>query len=235
MSSVKEQWQKLASRFDALATRERAMVLAATVIGFAFVYDSLATRPLEMRMKRLTLQVAESRQNVKAIEAAMRTQDTVVDPEAVKRSYRDALRKQLAEIDESMQGLQRGLVPPEKMGKLLEEMLSRSGGLQLVSLRTLPVQRFETPGSTPAAKPNEKGAKPAPTAAKEPERAVYQHSVEITLQGSYPDLLEYLAQLEKLSWQMFWGRISVDTEQYPRLRVTLTVQTLSLNKAWLVV
>src|SRR5262249_41659841 len=149
----------------------------------------------------------------------------IVDPDAVKRSYRDALRKQLADIDQTMQGLQRGLVPPEKMAKLLEEMLSRSGGLQLVSLRTLPVQRFETPGATPAVKPNDKGAKPATV--PEPERAVYQHSVEITLQGSYPDLLEYLSQLEKLSWQMFWGRISVDTEQYPRLRVTLTVQTLS--------
>ena len=34
---------------------------------------------------------------------------------------------------------------------------------------------------------------------------------------------------------MFWGRINVSTEQYPRLRVTLTVQTLSLNKAWLIV
>jgi MSHA biogenesis protein MshJ len=228
-----EQWQKLAARFDVLATRERAMVLAAAVIGTAFIYDSLTTRPLEARMKRLTLQVAESRQNVKLAENARRAQETVVDPDSVKRSYRDALRKQLAEIDQSMQGLQRGLVPPEKMAKLLEEMLARSGGLQLVSLRTLPVQRFETPGAAPAAKPNEKGVKPA--ASKEPERAVYQHSVEITLQGSYPELLEYLAQLEKLSWQMFWGRISVDAEQYPRLRVTLTVQTLSLNKAWLIV
>ena len=95
-----------------------------------------------------------------------------------------------------------------------------------------PAQRFGAPGSAPPAKPGDKGAKPAP---KDPERTIYQHSVEITLQGSYPDLLEYLAQLEKLSWQMFWGRISVDTEQYPRLRVTLTVQTLSLNKAWLIV
>lgn len=211
------------------------MVLAAAIIGVAFVYDALATRPLETRIKRLVLQVAESRQNVNIAEVAMKTQDAVVDPDAVKRSYRDALRKQLAEIDQSMQGLQRGLVPPERMAKLLEDMLSRSGGLQLVSLRTLPVQRFETPGSAPAAKPDEKSAKPAPTAAKEPGRAVYQHSVEITLQGSYTDLLEYLAQLEKLSWQMFWGRINVDTEQYPRLRVTLTVQTLSLNKAWLIV
>lgn len=233
MNPLKEQWQTLAARFNVLATRERAMVLAAAVIGTAFVYDSLATRPLEGRMKRLTLQVEESRQNVKVIETTRRAQETVVDPDSVKRSYRDALRKQLAEIDQSMQGLQRGLVPPEKMAKLLEEMLARSGGLQLVSLRTLPVQRFETPGAAPAAKPSEKGAKSA--ASKEPDRAVYQHSVEITLQGSYPDLLEYLSQLEKLSWQMFWGRISVDTEQYPRLRVTLTVQTLSLNKAWLIV
>jgi MSHA biogenesis protein MshJ len=230
VNPVKVQWQKLSARFDALAMRERVLVLVATVVGVAFVYDTLATRPLEVRIKRLVQQVAESRQNVKIAEITLRSQDTVVDPSAVKRSYRDALRKQLAEIDQNMQGLQRGLVPPEKMAKLLEEMLTRGGGLQLLSLRTLPVQRFETPSAAPAAKPGDKGAKP-----KEPERAVYQHSVEITLQGSYPDLLEYLAQLEKLSSQMFWGRISMETEQYPRLRVTLTVQTLSLNKAWLIV
>lgn len=228
MNPVKEQWQKLAARFGALAMRERVLILAAAVVGTALIFDTIAMRPLEMRMKRLVQQVAESRQNIKLAETTLKSQEAVVDPDTVKRSYRDALRKQLAEIDRNMQGLQRGLVPPEKMAKLLEEMLARSRGLQLVSLRTLPVQRFEAPGAAPAGK----GAKPAP---KGPERTVYQHSVEVTLQGSYPDLLEYLAQIEKLSWQMFWGRISMNTEQYPRLHVTLTVQTLSLNKAWLIV
>jgi len=228
VNPVKEQWQKLAARFGALAMRERVLILAAAVVGTALIFDTIAMRPLEMRMKRLVQQVAESRQNIKLAETTLKSQEAVVDPDTVKRSYRDALRKQLAEIDRNMQGLQRGLVPPEKMAKLLEEMLARSRGLQLVSLRTLPVQRFEAPGAAPAGK----GAKPAP---KGPERTVYQHSVEVTLQGSYPDLLEYLAQIEKLSWQMFWGRISMNTEQYPRLHVTLTVQTLSLNKAWLIV
>jgi MSHA biogenesis protein MshJ len=55
------------------------------------------------------------------------------------------------------------------------------------------------------------------------------------LQGSYADLHDYLAGLEELPWQMFWGRISLETEQHPRLRVRLTVHTLSLSKAWLVV
>lgn len=227
-----EQWRQLSARFDVLMVRERVLVFAAAILGTALIYDAVAIGPLEARKKRLEQQVAEARQNIKLAEGLLKTQEATADPEAVKRSYRDALRKQLAEIDQNMQGLQRGLVPPEKMAKLLEEMLTRSRGLQLVSLRTLPVQRFEAPGSAPAARPGDKGAKPAP---KGQERTVYQHSVEMTLQGTYPDLLEYLAQLEKLPWQMFWGRINVDTDQHPRLRVTLTVQTLSLNKAWLIV
>ena len=231
MNPAKEQWQKLNARFDALVMRERVLVLGAVVVGTAFLFDTFAIRPLEVRMKRLVQQVAEARQNIKTAETTLSSQEAIADPDTVKRSYRDALRKQLAEIDQNMLGLQRGLVPPEKMAKLLEEMLARSGGLQLVSLRTLPVQRIDSQNGA-AAKP---GDKPAKTAPKDSERTIYQHGVEVTLQGSYPDLLEYLAQLEKLSWQMFWGRISVDTEQYPRLRVTLIVQTLSLNKAWLIV
>lgn len=232
MKALVEQWQKLSARFDALKMRERALVLVAAVVGTALVYDALALQPLEARKKRLTLQVAESRQAIKAAEGMLKVQEVAADPNAVKRTYRDALRKQLAEIDQSMQGLQRGLVPPERMAKLLEEMLGRRRGLQLVSLRTLPVQRFDAPGAAPAPKPADKAAKPAPTNA---ERAIYQHGYELMLQGSYADLHDYLAQLEKLQWRMFWGRISVNTEQYPKLRVTLIVQTLSLNKAWLIV
>jgi len=229
---MKKQWRKYADRFAALALRERVLVLVAAIVGTALVYDALALEPLAVRKKRFTQQLAEARQGIKSSENVMKAQEAVADPDAVKRSYRDALRKQLAGIDTSMQGLQRGLVPPERMAKLLEEMLARSRGLQLVALRTLPVQRFESPGVAPASKADAKTAKPG---AKEPERTIYQHSFEITLQGSYADLHDYLARLEELPWQMFWGRISVNTEQYPRLKVMLTVQTLSLNKAWLIV
>ena len=229
---MNELWQKLSARFDALMVRERVLVLVAVVVGTALIFDTLAIRPLELRKKRLEQQVTEARQNIRAAETLVQAQSGVADPDAVKRSYRDALRQQLAEIDQNMKGLQRGLVPPERMAKLLEEMLTRSRGLQLVSLRTLPPQRFEAPGAAPPPKAGERGAKLAP---KEPERIIYQHSFEIALQGSYSDLHDYLAQLEKLPWQMFWGRISVNSEQHPKLRVTLTVQTLSLNKAWLIV
>ena len=229
---MKERWQKLSSRFNALAPRERVLVFVATLFVTIAIFYVGAIEPLLLQKKRLAAQLAEARQNIKTTDDLMRIQESAADPHAVKRSYRDALRKQLSEIDQNMQGLQKGLVPPEHMARLLEEMLVRGHGLQLMSLRTLPAQRFENPGAAPAPKAGDKGAKPA---AKEPERSVYQHSYEIVLQGSYADFHDYLAGLERLPWRMFWGRMTLDSEQYPRLRVTLTVHTLSLSKAWLIV
>lgn len=226
---MKKQWQKLAVWFEALQVRERVLVLVAAVVGTALVYDTLFLAPLAAQEKRLARQLAEAQQGIKTAHNLVKAQKAVADPDAVRRSYRDALRRQLADIDRSLQGLQRRLVPPERMAKLLEEMLARTRGLHLASLRTLPVQRFET---SAAATAESKGAKGA---ARAPERTIYQHGFEITLQGSYADLHEYLSRLERLEWQMFWDRLSVNTEQYPRLRVTLTVQTLSLSKAWLIV
>jgi MSHA biogenesis protein MshJ len=90
-------------------------------------------------------------------------------------------------------------------------------------LRTLPVRRFDAKGA-------------AGVDGSDAERQLYQHGFEIGLQGSYADVHEYLRRVEKLPWRIFWHRMAlrVDPEQYPRLSVTLTVQTISLNKAWLV-
>jgi MSHA biogenesis protein MshJ len=207
---MKERWQQLAARFDALAQRERLLVLVAALVGFILVFDTLALDPLMARKKRLTQQLAEARQSAGTVENQLKAQKAAADPEVVRLSYRDALRWQLADIDQNMGGLQRGLVPPERMAKLLEEVLTRSRGLLLVSLRTLPVQRFDAPGLASAAKVDDKGAKPA---AKEPRRAVYQHGYEIVLQGTYAELHYYLTGLEQLPWQMFWGHRGVSEAQ----------------------
>lgn len=229
---MREQWRKLAERFAALKPRERGLVLLGVVIGTALIYDYVVFQPLQGRAKALERQIAEARNKLKVAEALMRTKELVGDSHAVKRSYRDALRARLDEVKRSMTNLQEGMVPPERMARLLEDMLSRTRGLQLVSLRALPPKPYEPHGMAPAASGGARTAKPAP---EDTGRVIFQHGFELTLQGSYRDLHDYLARLEKLPWQMFWNRISVQTEQYPRLRVTITVQTLSLTKAWLIV
>lgn len=164
--------------------------------------------------------------HIRTGEQIMATGRATVDPDEVKRRYREELRKQIAEIDAKLQGLQKQLVPPDQVTSLLEGVLNRERGLALVSLRKLPVQRFQTGGAV-AAKAEGKGAAG--------DRSIYQHSFEIEVEGSYAELHGYLTRLEKLPWQLFWGRATLDAGKHPRLKLTLTVHTLSLNKIWLVV
>ena len=229
---MKEQWRKLSERFSALKPREKALVVLGVVVGTGLVFDAVAFQPAQTRKKALEGQIAEARQKLKIAEALMQTKEPVGDSHAVKSSYRDALRVRLAEINKSMVNLQQGMVPPERMARLLEDMLGRTRGLQLVSLRALPPRPFERRGAAPAPQAEAKSVKPAP---KDPERVIFQHGFELTLQGSYRELHDYLTRLEELPWQMYWKRMSVQTEEYPQLRVTITVQTLSLTKAWLIV
>lgn len=67
---------------------------------------------------------------------------------------------------------------------------------------------------------------------KQPE-LVYRHGVEITLQGRYVDMVEYMAQLERMPVRLIWGRARLDARSYPDVRLTLTLFTLSLEKEWM--
>lgn len=226
MARFTELWRQWGDKFAARSLRERGLMAGAAVAVVVMLFDSLALNPLAVQYKRLAGQLAETRATIKAGEQALASGREVIDPDEVKRRYRDGLRKQIAEIDTKLQGLQKQLVPPDQVTKLLEGVLTRDRGLALVSLRKLPVQQFEAAGAAP--KNDAKGAQAN-------VRSIYQHSFEIEIEGSYGELHGYLAHLEKLPWQLFWGKATLDAGKHPRLKLVLTVHTLSMNKVWLVV
>ncbi len=217
-------YRKIAAKYDALSIRERVMVFGGVLVVAAALLDVILLQPLAAQQKRATQQLADARNNVRTSDAAIRILENQ-DAATTNRKYREELLRQIAEIDSKMRGLHRNLVPPEQMAKLLEGMLGRSRGLTLVALKKLPVQRFDVPGQ-PA---------PPKDAAPAAERGIFQHSFEFSIQGSYADLHDYLVRLEKLPWQMFWGHAKLSADEHPKLTLTLTVHTLSLNKAWLIV
>jgi len=222
---VKAQFERLAARFDALAIRERAIIFASVLLAVLVIVYLIVLEPSLVQKRRVAAQLADAQ---KGLQTLLSLKTPVGDPLAPRRAERDALRRQLAEVDKTMAQIQRGLVPPERTAKLLEDVLRRSRGLQLVSLRTLPVRRFDPAG----------GAGTESSASQDAERQLYQHTFEMTVHGSYVELYEYLRMVEQLPWRLFWSRISVAVDkdqQQPRLVITLTVQTLSVSKAWLVV
>jgi len=236
MSEITARWQHWTTLFNARSLRERVLIAAGGVAVVVAVLDTLLLNPLSVEQKRLSAQLSETRMAIKTGEVMIAASRGQADPDEVRRRYRDELRKQITEIDGRLQGLQKQLVPPDQVPKLLEGVLKKERGLALVSLRKLPVQRYQTAGtpSQPAGTP----AKPAAggeVVAGVPDRSIYQHSFEVSVEGSYAELHSYLTRLEALPWQLFWGKVTLDAAEHPKLRLTLTLHTLSLNKAWLVV
>jgi len=99
---------------------------------------------------------------------------------------------------------------------VLEEMLERNKRLRLVDLKTLPITDL--------------AATQGPAG-----RRIFRHGVELTLDGGYLDLHAYLQALERLSTQLYWGKLEMSVAAYPVATLKLTVYTLSFNQAWLVV
>ncbi|MDP1673061.1 MAG: hypothetical protein Q8L65_08085 [Burkholderiales bacterium] len=227
MAPLLERWQQWSAMFNARNLRERTLITGLGVAAVVLLVDTLALSPMAVQQKRLSGQLTEARATIRAGEMALAGSRAQEDPDEVKRRYRDELRKQIAEMDGRLQGLQKQLVPPEQVSRLLEGVLGKERGLALVSLRKLPVQLYQTNGATQAADAKAQSA--------EGGRGIYQHSFEIQIEGSYGELHAYLKRLETLPWQLFWGKAELDASAHPRLRLTLTLHTLSLNKAWLVV
>ncbi len=227
---MKQAWEKLALRFDALKPRERVMVFlagVAIIAGLAFV---LAIDGALTRHKILAANAAKQRTDLAQLQKQnaelSRTLSQDADAEARKRI--DALRHQLGEFDSELRSVQQGLVPPNRMVRVLEDMLRRASRVRLVKLRTLPVATLMEESGAAA-------DNAAPKLSVPPKNLVYKHGIELTVEGNYLDLLEYQARLEKLPWRMFFARTSVNAVDYPRVLMTITLYTLSLEEAWLVV
>jgi MSHA biogenesis protein MshJ len=225
---MKDQWRKYGRRFDAMSMRERLMVYVAVVSLVLFAGFQFGMAKALSGSTRLSAQIQQN-QGETAIaqqQSQILARSLADDPNVALRKQIAAITQQVEEKDATVRSVQKGLVPPTKMAAVLENMLNRSRGVKLVSLKTLPVK-------TLVERPVEEGA--AEAAEVVDEHQVYKHGVEITLQGGYLELADYLARLEQLPWQMFWARTDMDASDYPRVRVTLTLYTLSLDKAWLVV
>ena len=230
---MKKQWEILAGKIDALSLRERMMTFAAFVAVGGFAMYSLFIDPNLTRSKVLSDGMVKQQIDLQVLQAkTLQLTQQQANPDATLAARRDELTRQVAEIDASVATLQTGLVPAQRMNALLQDMLTRNSRLQLVAMRTLPVLPLVEKRKA-ADKPD--GAQASAKSNAPEQHGVYKHGVQITVQGSYADLHDYLVGLEKLPWHMFWSRASLSGEESPRLQLTVTIYTLSLDKAWLVV
>ncbi len=236
---MKRLWQQYSAKVDSASLRERVMIFAGAAVVLIAILNAALIEPEFVKQRRMSREVALRQGEIRTMQEQLQNIARVrqADPDQVVRRQLESMRKQIVDIDARLTEEQRKFAPPERIGVLLEEMLSRNRKLQLVDMRTLPVAALGRAGEADKA-----GAKPAAAkpAAGVPEASpasgpIYRHGVEITVTGGYLDLLNYLRELEKLPNQMYWGKLELSVSAYPQVTLKLSVYTLSLDLAWLIV
>jgi MSHA biogenesis protein MshJ len=229
---MKRYWTTLAARIDRATLRQRIGLFLAGAVVVLYVLYMLAFDPLLREQARLRAQVAQQRVAMAGVDAQITTLVDAFarDPDAASRQRLATARAETRRLGDSLASMQKGLVAPEQMAPLLQTILRANGRLQLVALATLPVTAVG--GPPPSVVPPA-----AATAAAAPAPAVtgllYRHGVQVTVRGSYGDMIDYMAALERLPTQLFWGQVQLAVEDYPRTQVTLTLYTLSLDSKWM--
>lgn len=226
---IKQLWEKLSAKVNAMTLRERAMVFAAAAFLLVSLVNTFLLDPMLLKQKKLSNAVVQQQEKMKELQAQIEAiiQAKNSQHTSPQRLQLNKIRQELDEGNAFLNSNRENLVEPDKMAELLRQVLSRNANLQLVNLQTLAVTSlFDQEEAKPAV------ANQAQAAAL-PEKQIFKHGVELTVRGNYLDLLQYLASLERLPTQMFWGKVKMDVVEYPAAELTLTLYTLSLEKIWL--
>ncbi len=226
---MKQLLQRYADSIDAMALRERVMFFGAVTLVLMTLLQVFLLNPVLSRRFQLSTQIAQQEDETKAIQAQIQAlaRPAQQDQDELNRERLKSLREQMTQLDRQFEQQQLQFVAPERMVAMIENLIVKNRKLQLISLRNLPSAGL-SPGAGAA---SAAGGQPRATG----ERQVFRHTVELSLKGSYFDLLDYLAALEGMPQRVFWDGFELSVAEYPQSVLKLTIYTLSPEKSWLTV
>lgn len=217
--AVEVWWARLRDRYGELSLRERILValtlVALTWLGWAFTLgDGLgATRArLAGAVVALENRIGDARAEQERLESGAAS-----DPDAGLRRERQRLGQQIDELDARLGSTLDRFVDPERMPALLEDVIRHHDRLALTRMESLPAEPMEL----------------VPDGGDAATVRVYRHPLRLTLEGSYFDVMAYLAELETGPWELGWRRLDYAVSRYPTARVTLEIETLSRERSWI--
>ena len=208
------------AKIDQMSLRERILILMAILIVVFQGWDSLIWQP--MLDKQYALQETEIQINSELtqtqVDMKLLTAKANIDPDRDTKKKIESLLLQLQALNKKIDETSASLVSPSEMAKLLEQLLTREKGLELVQLQTL--------DSIPLIPVDEKKK-------IKMSYQIYRHNFSIEFEGGYLATLRYIEELEKLPWEFFWDGIEYKVNEYPNSKVQIKLYTLSLSEGWI--
>lgn len=238
--------KQYSERFDKLQLRERRLILIAAIAGTLMLGFSLFIDPAQQASKAKRAMLTTQQTEISTLQQQLvGLREQARNPDAAMRRDIADMQRDTAAIEADLRQFDALLVTPQQMPRMLQSMLARHRGLELVRLKTLaaapllqPVAMTPQAGNTPP-QPNQAQVATAATTASDkplpPPGGIYRHAIEVTVAGSYAELTAYAEELQRISPRPLWSGMQLKVVEYPRSELTFTLYTLSLDLPWLAV
>ncbi|PIQ38564.1 MAG: hypothetical protein COW59_01110 [Lysobacterales bacterium CG17_big_fil_post_rev_8_21_14_2_50_64_11] len=245
------QWQ---GRFNALSERERLLVFGAALVVCWGLVELLFLGDVRTQRAMQAQNVATLRAQVDQLSARQSELDQQITagPLQAAQAQEADVRKRIGAADLALRGEGVRYLDANRAREVLHELLKGSG-LTLVAMRNLPAEialsTRDSDAAAPAAASQEAAAVPDATAedgnpvaadgdsngvaAPSVALDLFRHPITVELEGSYADMVRYLARIEGSEWGLMWHELKIDTLDYPRARLRFVVYSFSLEEAWI--
>jgi len=206
-------YTEIEKAFNKLTLRERGIMFAALVICTFLITYFWIVDPATIEQRKIESNLKKSYQQEKVLDDEIETvtQRLRLDPLKEINDKIAFSESTLAQLNQQLDDKLVKFIHAQQMPIALTKVLSKTPGVKISSLKSLPVKVFN--------------------AAKDPKEAAnvlfYQHTLEITLQGNYNAIYQYLLNVETIKEKFYWYSMDYKVSNYPLAEVTIQIYTLS--------
>ncbi len=200
------------------AGRERVLVLAMAIVAGGAAVDALFLASQRTQASALQRQLTTSRIELDQLQALVARHAQVGDAQTQQRI--EALQTRRLAAEAALRQVQSDLIAPQEMAAQLARVLDRFSRLRVIAATSLP--------PVPVLDQRADGQSIGGASA-----GLYQHGLEIQIEGRYLDLIAYLDALERTPHRIYWRELDlkVGPQGVPLTRIAIF--TLSRESAWL--
>jgi len=208
-------WQSATGRFSMLRDRNKLLITLTFIAVVVGAMQLLLIDPMQQQLARtqqlVTTQQAIGAQLHGSLAALVKAQ--AQDADTQERARLEDLQQQQLDLQSKLAQEVSGLIPPEQMGRVIERLLANHKRVRLAELRVLPRVLVGSDGGAAA--------------------QIYRHGIELSVRGSYFDLLHYLQAVEAMPQRLYWEKLELQAGDYPAATLKLRLYTMSLDRDWM--
>lgn len=185
---------KIETSYNLLNKNNKILVLSAILLFLFFVWYP-ATSNLLARMNKNKKDVVQVKTEIAVLkkQVLVLKSSKIDNKNDVYQKEEEKLKKSLAAIIKKIESFRYHLVSSKEVFFNLKNMLVTDKGPRLVSIKYLPEELVKDTNSQP----------------------VFRSPIELTVQGTFPEILAYLKKAEKTNSFIFWDEMDYKVTQYP--------------------